>query len=373
MKKPIRVLQVFARMDRGGAETMIMNLYRKIDRSKVQFDFIVHTNDKCAYDDEIRMLGGRIFRIPKYTGSNHMTYMKSWMNFIKSHPEYRIIHGHVRSTASIYLRIAKKFGLITIAHSHNTSSGKGISAIVKNVLQYPIKYIADYMFSCSIEAGKWLFGKNVTKKDNFYILCNAIDLKKFSYNKTIRDKLRKDLKIQDKFVLGHVGRFHAQKNHSFIIDIFKEVYDRNQNSVLLLVGDGELRTSIENKIKKFKLEDNVIFTGVRTDIPELLQAMDVFLFPSLYEGLPVTLVEAQASGLVCIVSDNITNEINLTELVVPTSLNSSSEYWANIVLKYNNDYKRKNTYEKIKNNGYDINQTVKWLESFYLKTAGMVT
>jgi len=360
------VLHVFALMNRGGAETMIMNLYRNIDRSKIQFDFMVHTEEECAFDDEINKFGGKIFSVPAYEGRNHISYKKSWEDFFKNHPEYKIIHGHVRSTASIYLKIAKKYGLTTIAHSHSTSSGTGFLAIAKNILQYPIRYTADYLFACSESAGVWLFGKRACKKDNFFILNNAIDTKKFIFNSTVREEIRKEFQIKDKFVIGHVGRLHAQKNHMFLIDIFKEVHDRNKNAILMLVGDGELRHSIEKKIKKLGLSDSVIFTGVRLDIPELLQAMDMFLFPSLHEGLPVTLVEAQASGLKILASDTITKEIAFTDLVNFYSLRSSPKKWAVKALNSLNRNTRQNYLTEIKNANYDIEENAKWLENFYL-------
>ncbi|MGY6766144.1 glycosyltransferase family 1 protein [Faecalibacterium prausnitzii] len=366
MSEPIRVLHVFFKMDRGGAETMIMNLYRHIDRSKLQFDFIVHSKEKGAYDNEIEKFGGKIYYIPKYKGINHFEYKRLWNRFLGEHSEYKIIHGHLNSTASIYLKIAKKFGLVTIAHSHNTSAGSGIYGVLKNILQDPIKYVADYLFACSKEAGNWLFGKGVYKKNNFYLLKNAIDTEQFVFNKSIRMEKRKQLKIEDKFVVGHIGRFHAQKNHVFLIDIFKEVYARKSNAVLLLVGDGDLRSKIEDKINKLGLSNRVIFTGVRKDIPDLLQAMDVFLFPSLYEGLGVVTIEAQASGLPCIVSDAVPNEAFITELIQPISLDKSPEHWAKEILRYSEGYMRKNTSSEIKENGYDVKDTAKWLESFYL-------
>lgn len=315
MNKPIRILHVFGRLNRGGAEMMIMTLYRNIDRTKVQFDFIVHANEKCAFEDEVRFLGGNIYKVPRYNGKNHFQYKKAWNEFFQNHPEYKIIHGHIRSTASIYLKIAKKLGLITIAHSHNTSSGGGFSAVVKNILQYPIRSIADYLFACSRAAGEWLYGKRACKGDNFFILNNAIDTEKFIFNEETRLKKRKELQIEDKFVIGHVGRFHPQKNHYFLIDIFKEIYNINKNSVLLLIGDGDLKKSIQEKVEDLGLSNNVVFTGVRPNVPELLQAMDVFLFPSLYEGLPVALIEAQAAGLPCIVSDKITTDTKITDLI----------------------------------------------------------
>lgn len=366
MSNPVRVLQVFAEMNRGGAETMIMNLYRNIDRSKIQFDFIVHTEDKCAFDDEIYKLGGEIFRVPTYKGTNHLAYVNKWKNFFEKHQEYKIIHGHVRSTASIYLKTAQKYGLTTIAHSHNTSSGNGFSAIAKGVLQYPIRYVADYLFACSEAAGEWLFGNKACKKGNFHILNNAIDTKKFIFNNDIRDKKRKEFLIEGKFVIGHVGRFHPQKNHEFLIDIFKEVHDKNDNAILLLVGEGDLQESIQKKVYNLGLDNNVIFTGVRSDIPELFQAMDMFVFPSLYEGLGIVLIEAQASGLPCVVANTIPEEALITDNVKQVSLTGSPKVWTEAILKPVDSYERKSTYAKIKDSGYDIEESHRWLQEFYL-------
>ncbi|WP_419958031.1 glycosyltransferase family 1 protein [Psychrobacillus psychrotolerans] len=367
MEKVIRVLHVLGRLDRGGAETMVMNLYRKIDRTQIQFDFIIHTKEKCDYNDEIMALGGRIYSVPQYTGKNHFYYIKEWNKFLKEHPEYKIIHGHVRSTATIYLHVAKKMGLITISHSHSTSSGFGISAIVKRILQYPIRYFANYLFACSKSAGIWLFGKRACKKDNFIVLNNAIDAQKFVINKETRIKLREKYSIEENLVIGHVGRFTAAKNHDFLIEIFKEVYIKNNNAVLLLVGDGELREEIEEKIIKLGLSHNVIFTGVTSDIPQILQAIDIFVFPSFYEGLGIAVIEAQAAGLPCIVSNTVPEEVYLTENINVVSLDDSTNTWANEIIKYSAGYVRKNTLNQIKSNGYDIETTTKFLQDFYLQ------
>jgi glycosyltransferase involved in cell wall biosynthesis len=369
MDKPIRILHVLGGMNRAGAETMIMNLYRNIDRTKLQFDFIVHTNEKCDYDEEIRALGGKIYSIPQYIGKNHFKYILAWNKFFRNHPEYKIIHGHVRSTASIYLKIAKKFELITIAHSHSTSSGTGIASIVKNTLQYPIRFTADYFLACSKFAGEWLFGNKICKKNNFHILKNAIDTKKFNYNENIRLNKREELGIENKFVIGHVGRFQPPKNHDFLIQIFSEIINKNPHSVLLLVGEGELKNKVQKKVIHLGISDSVIFTGKRSDISEIVQAMDVFVFPSLYEGLGIGVVEAQASGLPCVIADTIPQEALITDLVEVLSLKKPKEYWAKEILKYNEKekYSRNSTYEQIKLNGYDIEETSKWLEKFYLK------
>ena len=361
----VRVLQVFGCLDRGGAESMIMELYRHIDRTKIQFDFVVHTTRKCAYDDEIHSLGGRIFSVPRFTLANSYQYKKEWKTILSKHPEWKIIHGHVRSTASIYLSIAKEHGKFTIIHSHSTSSGKGISAAVKNILQKRIK--ADYYIACSDAAGKWLFGENVVKQENYTVLHNAIDTSKFSYNTETRDLVRKELDSESNILVGHIGSFYDVKNHVFLLDIFEELINLTKNIKLVLVGDGYLKEDIQELVTQKGLESKVIFTGTRSDVNRLLQAMDVFVFPSKYEGLPVTLVEAQCSGIQIIMSDRIPKETILTdELVTIMSLEQSPQKWAKCILSKLN-IKRKGRETEIIKAGYDINTTSKWIEEFYLE------
>ncbi len=369
MIEPVRILHVLGHLNRGGAETMVMNLYRNIDRNKIQFDFVISTREKCDFTNEIKLLGGRIYSLPRFNIKNAVHYTKAWHDFFKEHKEYKIIHGHVRSTAAIYLKIAKQYGLTTIAHSHSTSSGKGLSAIVKNTLQFQIRFIADYLFACSNAAGIWLFGEKACQKDNYFVLNNAIDAKDFTYNEEKRLQTRRMLQIEDKFVIGHVGGFKREKNHEFIVKVFKEVYKKCDQTVLLFVGDGKLRPKIEQEVNELDLTDHVIFTGVSSEIPSLLQAMDVFFFPSLYEGLPVTLIEAQAAGLPCLVSEAISKESSVTNLIEYYSLNNSIEEWADKLLHYSDSYTRRNTYDEIKNAKYDIGTTSKWLENFYLGLA----
>ncbi len=366
MNNPIRILHVFGALDMGGAETLVMNIYRKIDRTKVQFDFIKHTNKVGVYEDEIKSLGGKVYSIDSFNGANYFKYKKQWNVFFKQHPEYKIIHGHVRSTAAAYLKIAKRYGLITISHSHNTSSGVGISSIVKDVMQYPIRYIADYFFACSDIAGKWLFGERIVNKNDAYrLIKNGIDIDSFIYNNEIRNTLRNQLNIQDKFVIGHIGRFTKQKNHSFLIDIFYEVYKIKKNAVLLLVGTGELEEAIKEKVKRLGIEENVIFAGTTRDANVFYQAMDVFVFPSLFEGLGIVVIEAQASGLHCIVSEEIPREAYITDLIEKMYLKDSAYKWAEKILQYNCTYEHKSTYEEIKKSGYDIKGTADYLVEFY--------
>lgn len=366
MQEPIRVLQVFAKLNRGGAETMMMNLYRQIDRTRVQFDFVVHGEEEGAYEREIQDLGGRIHRLPAYNGKNHFVYAARWRTFFREHPEYKIVHGHVRSTAAIYLKAAKRFGLLTIAHSHNTSSGKGLSAWVKNALQYPIRFTADVLLACSREAGEWLYGERACRREHFYILKNAIRPRDFVYNAAIREAKRQELGLDGKFVVGHVGRFDPQKNHEFLVGIFSEVFRRHRESVLLLVGDGGLREAIENKVRRLGLSSRVTFTGIRTDIPELFQAMDVFVLPSLFEGLGLVNVEAQASGLPTIVADTVPEEARVSDLMEVLPLAVSEEAWAEHIVKYAKGYTRRDTMKEIVRSGYDIRETAEWLEAFYL-------
>lgn len=367
MAEPIRILHVLGCLNRGGAETMVLNIYRAIDRSKVQFDFIIHTYDKCDYNDEIRELGGKIYSVPRYTGKNHFEYKKAWNEFFIKHPEYRIVHGHMRSTAAIYLNIAKKYDIVTIAHSHSTASrGNAVEAAIKNFMQLLIRRTADYLFACSVEAGKWLFGKKAIKKNNFMVIKNAIDADKYVFNEKKRNEIRKKLNIKNEFVIGHVGSFSQPKNHKFIVEIFNEINKQNKNVILLLIGDGKLKKIIENQILMFGINDNVILTGVVTNVYDYLQAMDAFLFPSLYEGVPFALIEAQAAGLKIIASDKITYGNKVTNLVDFVSLHESKSYWAYKVLQCAANYERKNMYFEILKAGFDVKENAKFLEEFYL-------
>lgn len=365
MERPIRILHVFGALNRGGAETMIMNIYRNIDTSKIQFDFIIHTKEKCDFTNEIVNLGGKIYSVPAYRGLNHFAYKKAWKDFFHEHPEYKIVHGHMRSTASIYMNIAKKYGIKTIAHSHSTASrGNRLERLVKNLMQIPIRYIADYLFACSNEAGRWLFGKGSLGKDNYRVIKNAIETEKYVFNELIRNDMRKKIGVEDKFVVGHVGSFTYPKNHSFLIDIFYQIQIKKKDSVLLLVGDGELRKDIEIKIDKLGIKDKVILTGVISNVNHYMQAMDFFVFPSLWEGLPVTVIEAQASGLTCAISDRITPEVNITPWIKTISLDETAERWANQILSTKEIHRFKANDYIIKS-GFDVRNSVKELTAFY--------
>lgn len=362
---PIRILHVMGGMNRGGAETMVMNLYRSIDRERVQFDFVVHATEKCSYDDEILELGGNIYRYPRYKGVNHVLFLNFWNSFFREHSEFICIHCHIRSVAVPILKQARKHGHKTISHSHSTSSGEGIVKLVKDYYQKPLKRegFSDLKIACSQNAGEWLFGQS-----NFMVLNNAISTEKFMFNQKKRDSMRQRLNLSNQFVLGNISRFNEVKNHMFLLDIFHEVRKKNENAMLLLVGDGSLRLQIEEKIKRLGLEDAVILTGVASNPEDYLQAMDVFLFPSLFEGLPVTLIEAQASGIPCVISDKvISKEVRITDLVEFISLEESAGTWATHILTYQDGYERSGRKEEIVKAGYDVEETAKMLEDVYLQ------
>lgn len=365
MNSPIRILQVVGIMNYGGVETMIMNLYRDIDRKQIQFDFVVHSTDGGAYDGEIVQLGGKIYRCPKYKGYNHIQYVKWWKEFLKSHPEYRVIHGHIRSVATIYLLIAKKYGRVTIAHSHSTSNGHGLIALIKSIMQYPIRYIADYLFACSQNAGEWLFGKKATKRANYRIIQNGIDINKYAFDLKIREEYRRKISAENRKVYIHVGRFHPAKNHEFLLNVFKELVRLDKNAILLLLGDGPLKERIKEKIHFLNLQNNVIMLGNREDVNNWLMAADLFLFPSCWEGFGMSIIEAQATGIECLVSNTITREVAATELVQFLSITEGVEPWIKVITSMENNRRpyKKNTKDNLEE--FDMRSIAKDMQRYY--------
>ena len=366
MREPIRVLHVIRLMNHGGVENMIMNLYRHIDRTKVQFDFVQNSNETAVYDSEILSLGGRIYHCPHYNGKNHFQYTKWWNDFFKKHKkEYSIVHGHLGSTAAIYLSIAKKYGCYTIAHSHNTSGN-----LTFRLFSFPTRFVADHFFACSKEAALSRYGKKVAADPNkCSIIYNAINIEKFIYNPLVRSRMRNQLHVtDDSLLVGHVGQFREQKNHMFLLQIFLKLHQLVPDSKLVLIGEGDLRNSIEQFIKNNNLSQSVILTGARSDVYDFYQAMDVFVMPSLYEGLPVSLIEAQTAGLPCVVADTISTDAAVTDLVEFIPLDDVEKWIEAIRNKYG--FIRKNTRLDIQKAGYDVNTTSKWLEDFYLRAGG---
>ena len=365
MNEPMRIAQIMGKMDNGGVEAVIMNYYRNIDRSKVQFDFIVDSDSKFIPRDEIESLGGRIYIVPPYQKLGK--YIPALVKLFKQN-NYQIVHSNINTLSVFPLFAAKKAGVpIRIAHSHSTAAkGETKKNILKYILRPFSKVFATHYVACSEYAGEWLFGKKATVSGKVTIFNNAIDLNKFKFDENVRNEVRKELGIEDKFVIGHVGRFCFQKNQEFLIDIFEEVHRRDPNSVLLLIGDGEDREKIENRIKNMY---GVFLLGNRTDVDRLYQAMDVFVLPSQYEGLPVVGVEAQASGLPCILSDRMTSETKMSTNVCFLSIDKGVRIWTDEILKHkNND--RKKTADDIRENGFDISQQGNKLVDYYFELIG---
>lgn len=355
----IRVLQIVTYMGRGGLETMIMNYYRNIDRNKVQFDFLVHRQEEADYDKEIVALGGKIYHMPMLNPFSK-SYFNALDSFFKEH-KYDIVHCHLDCMSAYPLKIAQKNGVrVRIAHSHNKSQDKNLKYPIKLYSKRLIPKYATHLLSCGKEAGDWMFnGKPYT------ILNNAIDAQSYRFDKQIREEMREQLGFnQEDFVIGHVGRFNPQKNHNFIIDVFNFVHKKNTAAKLVLVGTGDGQKAIKEKVESLALSDSVLFLGNRTDVNKILQAMDVFLFPSLYEGLPLSIIEAQAAGLPCVISDNVPPECIVTDLIEAASLDDALAKWE-IVITSQKSVKRKATYELIKKSGFDVKSNVLVLEKMY--------
>lgn len=367
VEQPIRVLHMIGSLNIGGSQTMVINLYNNIDRAKVQFDFVIDKPNENYYVAELEHKGARVYTMPAFNGANLMSVRKAWHNFFEEHPEYKILHSHVRSYASVYIPIAKKHGLKTIIHSHNTSNGRGIKVAVKKIMQYPLRYQADGFFGCSKEAGRWLFGKKIVK-NKFHLLKNAIESDKFAYNESIRKKVRCELNLTDEcLVVGTVGRMVQQKNPFFTIELcerLKKVITDKRPLKFLWVGDGELYEEVERQVKEKELQDIVVLLGARSDVEKWLQAMDIFVMPSQFEGLGIVAIEAQASGLPTLCSDVVPREVKVTELCEFLPLSEIDQWVMKII---NNEYEnRKNTSDYIIESGYDIKTTAEWLQKYYL-------
>lgn len=345
---------------------MVMNYFRHIDRTKLQFDFMVHREEKGAYDDEIENLGGKIYRMPAIRPWTSAAYKKQIAQFYKNHPEYKIIHSHMSELGYYDFKEAEKKGVpVRIAHAHNRPHGIDIKSPMRWYYKTKMLPHITHMFMCGQEAGEWLFGKN--NQDKFIMLNNAIDSEKYAFQPSVRKKMRKELGLNDKLVVGHVGRFDVQKNHQFIIEIFCELLKKRPDAVLMLVGNdtGEISDRIHAIVKQNRIDDKVLFLGSRSDVPDLMQAMDVFLFPSLFEGLSLASIEAQASGLPIIISDGVPIECKKTSLVYVMPLKASPESWANKLIEISK-LPRENMNSEIIESGFDIKKNAKWLQDFYL-------
>ena len=373
---PLRVLVLDTVMDRGGAETMMMNYLRRFDRSKVIYDFLVNRDYEAAYEPEIRQLGGRIYRMcpmyPQYFGK----YQRQMHEFLTSHPEYRIIHSNLEERSYLGLKVAKQLGVpVRIAHAHNRPVGFTPKTIFREYFRLRLPSVVTHRFACGTEAGDWLFG--IRNRDQVIQMRNAIDTVQYRYDPALAEQVRAEFGVTDSntLVVGHVGRFFPQKNHAFLIDIFNAIHSKQPNSVLWLVGGGELHDELKNRIRAkvndLGLHDCVRFFGVRDDVNRIMQGMDVFVLPSLYEGLPVTMIEAQSSGLPCVISDQVPAQCNITGNTQIVSLKDSPEEWANRILDWvahPNMERREDGADAVAAAGFDIVRNAVWLQQFYIDT-----
>lgn len=368
-KEPVKVLYFVDRMLRGGIQSLVIDWVTKFDKEKIHIDFLLlDDGNKYELEEVLTNLGCKVYKLKDIWVRNPIDFIKldkALNEFFKLHHDYKVVHLHSTSKNYMVLKYAKKYGIpIRIAHSHNIEfQTKSLyKKIFGNILKPNlIKYATDY-FACSKLAGEWLFGK----KQKIKIIHNAIDYEKFKFDNNIRIHMRQQLKFSNEdIVVGHVGRFTNQKNHNFLIDIFYELYLKNRNYKLLLVGTGEKQDEINNKIKSLGIQENVLFVGFSNEVNKIMQAMDIFVFPSLYEGLGLVLIEAQASGLPCVTSkDVVPIEVKINENLKFLELKNNPKDWADEIA--NIQLKRKSVTNEIKESGYLIDDIVEELTEFYL-------
>ena len=351
----IRILQVVNIMDRAGIENMLMNYYRVIDRSKVQFDFLTHRPVEGAYDKEIFELGGQVYHAPRLYPQNYPAYFRFMKQFFLKHSEYNIVHSHIESMSYLPLLCAKKAGVpIRIVHSHNISIDLNYKYPLKQLFKQLIPLVATDYAACSRSAGEYLFPRR-----KFTVIPNAINIEKFVFNEETRKSMRRKLGIEGKYVIGHVGRFTRQKNHEFLIDTFSQVIKKRDDAFLLLIGAGEYKEKFEWQIKKYSLDNKVLILSNRDDIENLYQVMDIFVLPSLYEGLGMAAVEAQVSGLKCLISDKVPEEalISPDTLRLPLRIDN----WVENI----SEYREKGARHPVYSEYYDVQKASDRLVQYY--------
>lgn len=372
MTEPIRILHVFGNVELGGAESRIMDLYRQIDRSKVQFDFLVHSDAEGYFEKEIKQLGGRIFRVPRFRIYNYFAYRKALQVFFTKNHTFKAVQGHITSTAAIYLPIAKSAGIpVTIAHARSAGVDKGLKGRMTRWMRRNLSKKTDYMFTCSRLAGISVFGKKAVEEEKTRFIPNAINCAAFAYNEEKRQAMRERLGLTEKYVIGHVGRFHYAKNHEYLLGVFEKLVKREEaekssgrNYELILLGEGSGMEAARQLAKSLGIENRVQFLGNQSNIADYYQAMDYFVYPSRFEGLPGTIIEAQTSGLKCLMSDTICDEVKVTPLVETMSIEAEPELWAQQI-EENADYKRRSHVPEMQQAGFDVGAQAEEMTEFY--------
>lgn len=367
-----RVLQIMGGLKRGGLETFAMNIYRSIDRSEIQFDFLLTQVVGGDYEEEAKSMGANIYHLPA-RNKGYKAYRKALDDFFREHHDYIAIHEHISSLTSIEpAYYAKKYGIpVRIFHSHSSSIQKSLRLHwVHTILHYlnkpKVHSYATHYLGCSDKALDWMY-KYTGVRSRALMVNNGIDCEQYAFKKNVRAEVRKEFSIDaDDFVIGHVGRFIPLKNQGFLVDIVDELHKTMPSAKLLLVGEGDTMDEIKAKVSDKGLEKSVIFTGVRSDVARLMQAMDIFVMPSWFEGLPVSLVEAQAAGLPVVASESISHDSDITENILFKSINESVEEWVESIVNWKEKCGRPNNIEKIKKAGFDSKTTVKQLVKIYI-------
>ena len=362
----INILMVMANTRMGGVQAFVLNVLQNIDLSKYHIDFAINFYaEHDGIEEECRKYGCEFHILPYFKIYNYLQYTRAWDKFFSSH-KYDIVYAHATNSASIFLKIAKKYGMKTIAHSHSAGyRGNRIEQFAKSFFAKGVGKVADYWFACSDKAAKRLYGDAYKTYPHYYNIPNAIDAQKYSFNVDIRNCIRKQIGVDENtFLCGHLGSFSAVKNHNFLIEIFAEVHKKNPNSKLICCGAGALMPVVKQQVKDLELSDDVIFTGVVNNANEYMMAMDCFVFPSIFEGFPVSVLEAEATGLPIVMHDVITKEVDLTDLINRESLNTPPSEWANLVVNVKS--KDRLSYNSaIANSIYNIKTSVKNFEQLY--------
>lgn len=378
--EPVRVLHVFGKLGLGGAETRTIDLYRNMDRSRVQFDFLVHTTEESYYDNTVRELGGRIYRLPRFTGINLFAYRRAAKELFREHAgTWRVVQGHMTSTASLYLPYAKRYGkAVCVAHARSAGVEPGLKGVATKLFERPLRSMRtlDARFAVSRKAGEAVFGAEAVRAGRVKVVANAIDTAHFAFDPDLRAKTRAVLGIpHEALVVGHVGRFHYAKNHGYLLKVFAEAKrsatpEEQKRLKLLLVGDGDGRAEAEARAERYGIAKDVVFAGNRGDVHACYQAMDVFVYPSRYEGMPGVVIEAQAAGLRCLISEAITQEADVTELVGRMSVSLPHENWAREVLaalrmSEKRAEQSKRAREVLVRAGFDVREQAREMTDFY--------
>lgn len=364
MKEPIRILQIIGIAAGGGVEAVILNYYEHIDRSKVQFDFIVHKDSKIDITARVEALGGCVYKVTPYY-KNPLAFTREINRVIRKN-HYRIVYSNMNTLSAFPLLAAWLAGVpVRILHNHSTSSpGETKRNIMKYILRPFARFFANHYLACSQLAAVWMYGKDLADSGKVTVINNAIDLSKYAFHPEKRKTLRKALGLGDEFVVGHVGRFMFQKNHAFLLDAFAAALKKKPHMVLLLIGDGPLRLKMEEKVQQLGIRAQVKFLGLRSDVQDLYNVMDLFVLPSHYEGLPVVGVEAQANGLSSLFSKAVTRETKLTKNAVFFDLSQGAERWAEKIVSCTGE-RNMEVEQEMREAGFDIDASALKLEHMY--------